>query len=272
MVLHPTTFDTPPRVSSTSVPAWDAVSRSQKQPASSWWLIAQPDHAALAGDLASNLATPLFPALDPEVLEAIALHDAGWAQFDNVDLPSRNPSTPNKSAQLPIPKDRPLSFLDVKPVDFLIAWRVSIERAARSSAIGGFLVSHHFSRIGQTRLRLAGDAAEDTEIINDFLVAETRRRQGLERHLTRSPKEIELLVDVLQFCDLLSLYLCCGSPEAVEFPQRFGAQTVRAWREGLMCVTGPPLFGSGVSLGVTAMPFENSSEPPHAATLPFLLS
>src|SRR2546429_5323874 len=38
--------------------------KKQRQAANDWWLIAQPDHAALAGDLAANLNSPLFPPLD----------------------------------------------------------------------------------------------------------------------------------------------------------------------------------------------------------------
>jgi len=41
-----------------AVPAWEAVERKQKQAASEWWLVAQPDHAALAGDLAERIDCP----------------------------------------------------------------------------------------------------------------------------------------------------------------------------------------------------------------------
>lgn len=271
MILHPTSPAAVPPARETPVPAWDAVSLTQKQPASSWWLIAQPDHAALAGDLAANLVSPDFPKLDVEVLEAIALHDAGWAQFDNLQLPEREVSD-NSPHPSPIQNHRPLSFLDVKPADFLVAWTGSIERAARSSAIGGILVSHHFSRIAQTRLRLAGDPVDDTERIHHFLAGESERRRDLGRQTARAVTEIELLVDVLQFCDLLSLYLCCGALEPVEFPQRIGAQTIRIRREEQMYVTTPSIVGPGVSLGVRARPFSASTDPHRAVTIPFLLS
>jgi Protein of unknown function (DUF3891) len=271
MILHPTSPAAVPPARKTPVPAWDAVSRTQKQPASSWWLIAQPDHAALAGDLAANLVSPDFPKLDSEVLEAIALHDAGWAQFDTVQLPKRTISdqSPHPS---PIQNHRPLSFLDIKPADFLVAWIGSIKRAARSSAIGGILVSHHFSRIAQTRLSLAGDPVEDRERIHHFLAGEAERRRDLGSQTACAVTEIELLVDVLQFCDLLSLYLCCGALEPVEFPQKFAARAIRIRHEEQMYVTTPSIFGSGVSLGVTARPFPASTDPHRAVTIPFLLS
>ena len=273
MVLHP---NPPTAISSslkTPVPAWDAVSRTQKPPASSWWLIAQTDHAALAGDLAANLASPDFPGLDAAVRESISLHDAGWAQFDSVQLPKRElPAWDSSPHHSHIQNDRPLSFLDVKPADFLVAWTGSIERATRSSAIGGILVSHHFSRIAQTRLRLAGDPVADTERIRYFLEGETERRRDLGHQTARTAQEIEGLVDVLQLCDPLSLYLCCGASEPVEFPQKAGAQTIHIRREEQMYVTTPSIFGSGVSLGVTARPFPACTDPHPAVTIPFLLA
>jgi len=272
MVLRPTAPATTSSGPQTPVPAWDAVSRAQKQAASSWWLIAQPDHAALAGDLAANLSSPLFPQLGAEILEAIAVHDAGWAQFDSLQLPSQELSSQSVPPFGRVQGKRPLSFLDINPTDFLLAWIGSIERAARSSVLGGIMVSHHFSRIAQTRLRLADDPTEDRERIRRFLDGETARRRNLETQAVRPPAEIELLVDILQFCDLFSLYLCCGACEAVEFPQRFRSQIIRVHREDKMYVTTPAIFGRGVSLGVTARPFPPGSHPHHAMTIPFLLS
>src|SRR5262245_9899118 len=60
------------------LPAWQVVERLQRQKYESCWMITQPSHAVLAGQLAANLQSPQIPRLDTELLRAIALHDAGW--------------------------------------------------------------------------------------------------------------------------------------------------------------------------------------------------
>ena len=71
-----------PRAGKEILPAWEAVAVTQSCGGSDCWLVAQPDHAALAGDLAANFASPDFPQVDPDAVRAIALHDSGWARLD----------------------------------------------------------------------------------------------------------------------------------------------------------------------------------------------
>jgi hypothetical protein len=251
MVLH--AFEKP-IPTDTRVPAWDAVARTQKQPSPAWWLIAQPDHADLAGDLAERIRWEHFPFLDAEVVEAIRLHDEGWREFD------LNPA---------IRDGRPLSFLDLEPSDFLKAWRASIARAAESTAIGGLLVSWHFRRLAEFRLQSSSDDAHDNLLVEKFLREEYERESDLTARQSRRPEEVTALVDALQFCDLLSLYLCCGSQEEVAFPQSFQGHTIRAKYENELCRTTPALFADGVSLGVTARKYPDCVQ---SAILPILLA
>jgi Protein of unknown function (DUF3891) len=264
MVLHPLSLDggsLPTESSSSQNPCsayispWLAVERKQKQSAEEWLLIAQPDHAALAGDLGARLDSPLVPKLDDDVLEGIRLHDSGWTQFDggergtgrDLEVSLRDPQMSDSG--------KPLSFLEIGAEDVLAAWHGSIERAAKASPIGGILVSEHFCRIGKERLRTKTDTPEDTAKLHTFLQGEEERQAQLQARQARSRYEINLLVDVLQFCDLLSLYLCCGSREKVEFPQQFSGVTVRACWDDELLRTEPSLFGKGTSLGVTARRF-----------------
>jgi hypothetical protein len=271
MVLYPINSPASQSAISTGfLPAFEAVERKQKQAAEAWWLIAQPDHAALSGDLAASISHTTFPRSDREVLEAIALHDAGWVQFDGGTVYSQG--TVSRGAAIPVEKaSRPLSFLDMSPTQFLRAWISSIERAQQSSAIGGILVSHHFSRIAQSRLQTGNDSAEDSRSLNTFLCAETERREFLSRATQRSAQDVGSLVDVLQFCDLLSLYLCCGAQENIEFPQKFNGCTIRLRREGNLCRTEPSIFAAGVSLAVRARRYPPSGQDGEATALPFLL-
>ena len=59
---------------------------------------------------------------------------------------------------------------------------------------------------------------------------------------------------MLQFCDLLSLYLCCGAREAVEFPQSFGGRPLRLEPQSgdAACSISPsPFAAGGASLAVS---------------------
>ena len=250
MVIYPLPAGLP--TGGEAIPAWHAVERAQTQTAKEWWLIAQADHAALAGDLAACSDWAELPRTDAEILQAIRLHDQGWSVFD---------SRPK------IEQGRPLSFLDVGAEEFLRAWEGSIDRAALSGPLAGVLVSEHFCRLGRHRLELRDDPPETCEMVAGFLEAESARQGRLTAQQSRSEEQIQLLVDLLQLFDLLSLYLCCGSRDNVEFPQRFAGQRIRLYREGELCRMQPAIFGSGTSLAVRACHYPERK----STTIPFLL-
>lgn len=222
------------------VPAWDAVEPIQKRSCPECWLIAQPDHAALAGDIAAHLRPPVFPRLDRDVLRAIALHDEGWGPFDTRAVESRQP---------------PRSFLDEPPATFVEAWTASIERCQEVAPIAGLIVSQHFCRLAEYRIGEKKDAAQDMRLLLGFLTAEDRRRRELlpDCH----GHEPEALTDVLQFCDLLSLYLCCGAQEDISFPQSFAGRQIRLSRvrtqdSAAICRFSPPILDGTSELAISA--------------------
>ena len=258
MVLHPLGELEP---SPGCAPVWNAILPTQKTWTPEYWLISQADHAGLSGAIASALAPPLLPELSPQVVEGITHHDDGWAPFD---------------ARIELTNGRPLSFLDFLPRDFLRAWLGSIERAEKVAPIAGAIVSRHFWRLGQSRLEAGADDAEDRRLLTAFLDSEQERQQRLVG--SHSREEVEFLTDVLQFCDVLSLYLCCGATEDVEFRQSFGGNTIRLRREAAhdrdqtaVCRLEPsPLAAGGVDLAVSARRYPPDRQP-GTATLPFLL-
>jgi Protein of unknown function (DUF3891) len=259
-----------PNAPASRISVWEAVERRQKQTAQTWWLVAQPDHAALSGDLAASISSSShFPKLDSEVLAAIRLHDEGWAQVDAADGGgSKSQSRTSESSE----SARPLSFLDMSPSVFIRAWKDSIRRAEESSALGGILVSEHFSRLAKSRLQSCIDTFQDMENLRRFLGHEAEQRRRLMAKTGRSDEETRSLVDVLQFCDLLSLYLCCGAVEDVEFPQQVQGRTIVLRRAGEMCRTDPAIFGAGVSLGVSARRHPQSEAEVNVITMGFLLA
>lgn len=243
------------------VPVWDAILPTQKTNAPEYWLITQPDHAALSGAIAAGLGPPLLLQLSPEVVQGIAVHDDGWATFD---------------AQTLVAKGKPLSFLDFDPCDFLGAWRGSIELAEKIAPITGAMVSGHFSRLANNRLEWGIDGAEDRGFLLEFLESEQGRQQRLLGGHSR--QEFEFLTDVLQFCDVLSLYLCCGAGQDVEFPQSFREGPIRMRRKAArgpdqtaVCHFEPsPFTAGGVDVAVGARRFPAGRQP-STTTLPFLL-
>ncbi len=265
MVLHPLA---PGAASAANGcrPAWPVIERTQKQRAGAYWLISQPDHAALAGALAAHFVAPGFPKVDPLMARAIEVHDEGWAIFEAEALVNAAPPVDGRG--------KPLSFLEIEPPQFLRAWTASIERAERVWAGGGYIVSRHFCALGEGRLASAIDGPENAGLLRAFLACEARRRDRLQPLAEQDEAELEALLRVLQFCDLLSLYLCCGAREAVEFPQPFAAGKVRIRPENQAWILEPSPFRGcrsdpELSLGVEARRFPSAE--PVTTTLAFLL-
>jgi hypothetical protein len=266
VVLHPI-FSDPQKPSSCCAPAWPAIERSQKQMAEDYWLVSQPDHAALAGALAAGFVSPEFPRVDPLVARAIEVHDSGWAIFDpeaRVDV------APCLNSQ-----GKPISFLEIEPPDFLRAWVASIDRAESVCPSGGYIVSRHFCALGEGRLASAIDTPENSARLRTFLKHEAERQRRLQGQAGPGGAGLEALLLVLQFCDLLSLYLCSGVSQTVEFPQPFAPGKVRIHSENQAFMVQPSPFRSGnttdamLSLGVEARRYP--SQQPKTGTLAFLL-
>jgi hypothetical protein len=213
MILRP--LDPIPATSTDFLPAWSVVEQSQRQIAGACWMITQPSHAALAGEFAARMTGGNLPALDAPVIRAIALHDAGWGMPDaQAIMQSRS-----------IGQGAPRSFIACGVGEFVNAWEKSIDVAAAASATGGYMVSRHFERIAKANSprvseRKTSESAHPP--MEDFLQHEAARQAKLAAKQERTPEELETLTDVLQFCDLLSLYVCCGSRQNVEFPEYFG--------------------------------------------------
>jgi hypothetical protein len=237
MVLRPLV---PRPAAETTVSAWSAVEAAQKGAGDDCWLVAQPDHAALAGDIAAHLSRQFFPRLDDAVLKAIALHDEGWGPLDGLALDAAT---------------RPNSFIDEAPATFIEAWTSSIERCQQVAPIAAVIVSRHFCRLADFRLRSRKDSAADTRLLLGFLTAEDQRHRALLPACTGY--DPELLTDVLQFCDVLSLYLCCGAEENVAFPHRFNGRELRLERlrtrdQAAICRFSPSVLDGTTELAVAA--------------------
>jgi hypothetical protein len=228
-------------------PAWDIVQEIEKREYSSCWMITQPSHAALAGDIAAKFngaQAPNFtiPSLDAALIRAIALHDAGWG------MPDAQAVQMSRMGRVFKPK----SFLHVSVADFLAAWTQSIEITQPVSPAGGYMVSRHFWRLAEHRINFAQDGEPDRQKLRQFLATETSRQKTLAAQQERSAEELESLTDLLQFCDLLSLYICSGAQESVEFPEYFGVKVTLQVEPGGYRLE-PELVASGTEFSVAAL-------------------
>lgn len=210
MILRP--LDPIPATNTDFLPAWSVVEQSQRQISGSCWMITQPSHAALAGEFAARMTGGNLPILDAPVIRAIALHDAGWGMPDaQAIMQSRS-----------IGQGAPKSFIACGVGQFVDAWEKSIDVAASASATGGYIVSRHFERIAKANSSKTSESSHPA--MESFFQNEAARQAKLAAKQERTPEELEALTDVLQFCDLLSLYVCCGARQNVEFPKYFGTK------------------------------------------------
>ena len=242
MIIRP--LDPPAQTGSETefIPAWRAVERLQRTCCESCWMITQPSHAALAGDIAAALCDPRIPKLEADLVRAIALHDAGWGMLDAQAVMR------SRAAQQNVPK----SFLEVSVPEFMVAWTQSIEVALSTSPAGGYMVSRHFWRLAEHRVNTAEDSQPDCKRLQEFLGSEEERQRKLSAKQGRSTEELEALADVLQFCDLMSLYLCSGAQEKIEFPEYFGARVKLTPAKDSFRLD-PPLIPAGTQFSVAAL-------------------
>ncbi len=196
--------------------AWELVERSQQGRRAGGWLIPQPAHSALAGEIAAKLSPQHFPGLDEKIVRAIALHDAGWGSFDARQIEQLRGGGGERFA--------PVSFVAEKPCVFLPAWSGSIEIAEKISAAAGYMVSRHFESLGKEPD--ASYSATEKKQLERFRAQERERQGRLEAASGKTRGELEGLLQANRFCDLLSLFLCCNielrEGESAHFPQNAG--------------------------------------------------
>jgi hypothetical protein len=177
---------------------WELVARSQKANAAAGFLIPQPAHSALSGDIAAKLSPEHFPGVEDETLcRCIALHDTGWSGKDAQQIATRD------SAGF-----RPKSFMQESPSGFLPAWTASIDAVEKINLAGGYMVSRHFESLGAEQC--ARYEAKEKQQIEDFRHREEERQRRLAADSGKGPEELEALVEANRFCDLLSLLFCAN--------------------------------------------------------------
>ncbi len=200
-------------------PAFEAIEETQRLRATGGWLVTQPDHGRIAGQLAAAFDARKVPNVSESVVRAISLHDIGWMPLDG-DFNS------------PIESGARTSFVDSEPERFLQAWMGSIQAAQSTGPLGGLMVSAHFARLIHPYLERGDGTPAQRAQAEQFLQREAERVDRLLPHAGLPIEEIEALIAVLQFCDLASIYLCSNPEAPVELSQFLDKQVQLSFENG----------------------------------------
>lgn len=250
MILRPLAVPAHPPSGAEPEPIWLAIERSQQQDFSAGcWMVPQPAHAALSGDIAKALHPKVFPGITPEIAHGFALHDAGWSPDDAHAIQESR----SRGARA-----KPMSFIVASARDAVAAWTGSIDIAGKGSPISGYLVSRHFSAIAQVH-HARGDA-KSAKLLGAFIQQEDARRAKLRKKLLQTDAQLDRLVEALQFCDLFSLYLSCGLAGPVTFPQKVGSQAISLSGDGEHLRLTPSPFAREVSFSLAAIRHPKTAE------------
>ena len=164
-----------------------------------WYLVTQPDHAALAAELARHWTFEGLPGDDdPEFLAAVSAHDAGWCEVD--------------AAPRLHPDGSPVSFMEWPLVEAVSIWRRSIADAGALGATARYVVGRHFYLLGRNARSRPLQTGE-RQVLDAFLAEwETVPHSPHQAHLTA----------LLQVCDLVSLHLLTGGRMNTALLERLG--------------------------------------------------
>jgi hypothetical protein len=173
-----------------------------------WLIIAQIEHARLAGELARVWGNGRLASLaaTPALLRGVEHHDDGWREWDNA--PRLNPAT-----------GFPRSFMEMRMRDSTAIWTRSIALCALDP-LAGIAVSRHFCHLADQVHNSGRADADDRDSIERFLREQSTVQTDLAAvaHSTESAagrngdieKSFELGFRAVRFFDLVSLWLCCA--------------------------------------------------------------
>ncbi|MGY1825238.1 MULTISPECIES: DUF3891 family protein [unclassified Blastococcus] len=222
-------------------------------------LVEQVEHGRVAGELAGAWGNAAFEVPTPlhSVRTAAARHDEGWRAWDARVLFSEL-------------ERRPLHFTEIDAGEHVRLYRQGVEEVSLADVYSGVLVGMHWTGLYRGRWAAPGAAArvgrsaEDRRLQGEVVDAEERRWIDAKRRAwtgdePRSVFETQLWhnYELLQFWDLLSLYLAVTPPDEAGTegapPQPWGPQ-LRRLEHGPEPVVLPPvpLRPGGERVAVTA--------------------
>ncbi|WP_440117965.1 DUF3891 family protein [Paenibacillus sp. QZ-Y1] len=164
-------------------------------------LTAQHEHGLVAGEMASHWKTELLSdaAHREELVLAAREHDRGWIELDSA--PFWNDYSQS-----------PYSFRDFPLRPRFVFYRKGIEEVREQNVYAGLLCSMMYTELFQNNL---GANAQDDEDIRDYLNKEREQQSSWEQQLGGGEalkRRLQSDVEIMLFCDQLSLFLCMEEP------------------------------------------------------------
>jgi Protein of unknown function (DUF3891) len=181
-----------------------------------WLLVSQVHHAQMSGELVEHWHEPF----SPDVIDAIAHHDDGWAEWEAE--PKFNPEN-----------GIPYSFLEMPLTESLAIWDRSIAAAHQFGPLAAYIVAGHFYNLLND-----SDHAGDGPAIAWLAAKRKVRTAWIDAWLRADPSHTldyaKRAQQMLGVADLFSLWLCCDCPveesqESVlaQSPMKTRADTLR---------------------------------------------
>ncbi|UHA74255.1 DUF3891 family protein [Paenibacillus sp. 481] len=156
-------------------------------------MIEQHEHGKLSGVMATHFKRELLVGTDrfDELVYAVNEHDCSWMGLDNIPIW-------NECSQVPF------SFMDY-PLPLKVAfYRLGVDEVEQKSIYAALLNSLHFSSFFHV---------EKLPAVQQFMAHERERQQRIRQLLPDMKEEvIHNHLNLLQFCDDLSLYVCLNEP------------------------------------------------------------
>lgn len=169
-------------------------------------LINQTDHAKLSGFLAAHWGNADFARLTPQdsMFRAAYLHDCGWVDYEAAPMfDAEAKSTPNFT-QVGLQPHR------------LASLRAGINWLTGIDSYAGLLVSRHRTGLWRGRYGTVqhppSPVRAQAPLVEAFIAELEAEQEQVLASLDRN--EFELNYCLLQFFDLMSLYVCTGEPGA----------------------------------------------------------
>jgi hypothetical protein len=218
----------------------------------SFVLINQHDHARVAGVMAAHWHPDNFagPERREDVLFAVQEHDCGWIPLDQ------------NGGGWDAATHRPYAFIDFPLTPKLRQYSQGIEEVAESNGYAALLCSLHYTGFPDLETTPEGQAFKHRE--------QQRQQQlkaSLQLHTPLQKQHLQFHLQLLKFCDGLSIYLCINKPGVTK------AQEHPWYREGIPYSTFPFTQGRNIqaswrnSQTVQVQPFPFTQ--PFTVTIPY---
>jgi hypothetical protein len=195
-----------------------------------WWLVTHPDHARLAGAIATRWGNSLFAPPEPRdrVLLGIHTHDDCWAHRDAHPSITKQGKPSAFSVEL---VGQHSAFEEIDLEDYLAVRECAVTAVAGQDAFAALLVSMHTCNLLTARTDRSTIAPAQVPLLDAFLKRQRVLQQSLRTAVRADP---QLTADetgdtnfqdgfrLLQATDNLSLLGCVGytAPATLLHPLR----------------------------------------------------